>query len=227
MSQGVEIHTPGIQEHPPFILSESLLPITWCCKRPSLRWRHNGRDSVSYHQSHHRLLNCLFGCRSKKTSKLHVTGLCAGNSPGTGEFPAQMASNADIFSIWWCHHNSCASVLFRWPCWVAIVLTLFITSIQVSINTKSSNNFKPMPRHLFFLDQLQKKHQQSYYSFHWFLQLLKICQAMNIYIIDEQNLKCVKKNWALSVKFPSSECHKNSLMLGQNWFRLWLGAIRQ
>ena len=30
-----------------------------------------------------------------KTSKLRVTGLCAGNSPVTGEFPAQMASNAE------------------------------------------------------------------------------------------------------------------------------------
>ena len=27
-----------------------------------------------------------------------------GNSPGTGEFPAQMASNADNVSIWWRHH---------------------------------------------------------------------------------------------------------------------------
>ena len=43
--------------------------------------------------------------RSKKTSNLRVTGLCAGNSPGTGEFPAQMASNAETFSIWWRHHN--------------------------------------------------------------------------------------------------------------------------
>ena len=46
------------------------------------------------------LLNRLFGCRSKKTSKLRVTGLCAGNSPGTGEFPTQMASNAENVSIW-------------------------------------------------------------------------------------------------------------------------------
>ena len=29
---------------------------------------------------------------------------CAGNSPGTGEFPAQMASNAENTSIWWRHH---------------------------------------------------------------------------------------------------------------------------
>ena len=34
-----------------------------------------------------------------KTSKFCVTGLCAGNSPATGEFPAQMASNAENVSI--------------------------------------------------------------------------------------------------------------------------------
>ena len=42
--------------------------------------------------------------RSKKTSKLHVTGLCAGKSPVAGEFPAQMASYAENVSIWWRHH---------------------------------------------------------------------------------------------------------------------------
>ena len=67
------------------------------------QWRHNECDGVSNHQPHHRLLNCLFSCRSKKTSKLHITGLCAGNSPVTGEFPAQMASNAENASISWRH----------------------------------------------------------------------------------------------------------------------------
>ena len=70
----------------------------------SLRWRHNERDGVSHHQPHHWLLSCLFRRRSKKTSKLRVTGLCEGNSPVTGEFPAQRASNADHISIWWRHH---------------------------------------------------------------------------------------------------------------------------
>ena len=42
--------------------------------------------------------------KSKETSKLRVTGLCARNSPVTGEFPAQMASNAENVSIWWRHH---------------------------------------------------------------------------------------------------------------------------
>ena len=69
-----------------------------------LRWRHNGRDSVSNHQPHNCLLNRLFGCRSKKISKLRVTGLCVGISPGTGEIPAQMASYAEYVSIWWRHH---------------------------------------------------------------------------------------------------------------------------
>ena len=43
-------------------------------------------------------------CRSKKTSKLRVTGLCGGNSPVTSEFPAQKASNAKNISIWWRPH---------------------------------------------------------------------------------------------------------------------------
>ena len=71
----------------------------------TLLWRHNGRDGVSNHQPHDCLLNGLFMRRSKKTSKLRVTGLCAGNSPVAGEFPAQMSSNAENVSIWWRHHD--------------------------------------------------------------------------------------------------------------------------
>ena len=70
-----------------------------------LQWRHNGWNGVSNHQPYHCLLNRLFRRRSKKASKLRVTGLCARNSPMTGEFPAQMASNADNVSIWWRHHE--------------------------------------------------------------------------------------------------------------------------
>ena len=43
-------------------------------------------------------------CRSKKTPKLRVTGLCTGNSPVPGEFPVQRASNTENVSIWWRHH---------------------------------------------------------------------------------------------------------------------------
>ena len=74
------------------------------CIDVSLQWRQNGRNGVSNNQPHDCLLNRLFRRRSKKTSKLRVTGLCAGNSPVTGEFPAQMASNTENVSIWWRHH---------------------------------------------------------------------------------------------------------------------------
>ena len=73
----------------------------------ALQWRHNGLNGVSNHHPHHCLLSRLFGRRSKKTPKLRVTGLCAGNSPGTGEFPAQMASNTENVFIWWRRHDRC------------------------------------------------------------------------------------------------------------------------
>ena len=80
--------------------------------RGTLQWRHNGRDGVSDHQPHGCLLNHLFRRRSKKTPKLRVTDLCAGNSPVTGEFPAQRVSNAENVSIWWRHHDGTS--LFMW-----------------------------------------------------------------------------------------------------------------
>ena len=55
--------------------------------RSALHWRHNDHDGVSNHQPYVCLLNLLFGRRSKKTSKLRVTDLCAGNSPGPVNSP--------------------------------------------------------------------------------------------------------------------------------------------
>ena len=72
----------------------------------ALQWRNNARDGVSNHQPHDCLLDRLFRGRSKKTSKLRVTGLCEGNSPVTGEFPTQIASSAENVSIWWRHHGA-------------------------------------------------------------------------------------------------------------------------
>ena len=60
---------------------------------------HNEHDGVANHQPHDCLLNRLFRRRSKKLSKLRATGLCAGNSPVTGEFPTQRAINAEDVSI--------------------------------------------------------------------------------------------------------------------------------
>ena len=68
-----------------------------CESKTPLQWRYIGRDGVSNQQGRHCLLNRLFRRRSKTTSKLRVTGLCAGNIPVISEFPAQMASNAKTF----------------------------------------------------------------------------------------------------------------------------------
>ena len=106
----------------------------------SLQWRHNRRDGVSNLRPHHCLFNRLFGRTSKRTSKLRVTGLCAGNSPVTGEFPAQMASDGENVSIWWRHHvcfplhgNLFLRVLSRsqyWSMWMlGVVKQPYINSL--------------------------------------------------------------------------------------------------
>ena len=70
-----------------------------------IRMKSYERDGVSNHQPQNCLLNRLFRHRSQKKSKLRVIGLCAGNSPVTSEFAAQMASNAENISIWWRHYG--------------------------------------------------------------------------------------------------------------------------
>ena len=90
--------------------AENILPFVVS----TLQWRHNMRYGVSNHQPHICLLKRLFRRRSKKTSKLSITGLCEGNSPVTGEFPAQMASNMENVSIWWRHHDR----LTWWKPWI-------------------------------------------------------------------------------------------------------------
>ena len=72
----------------------------------TLQWRHDGRDSVSNHQLRHCLLNRL-------------------SSPVTGEFPAQMASNAENVPIWWRHHE-----LFLLLVWLVYQCTLVTPSVR-------------------------------------------------------------------------------------------------
>ena len=63
----------------------------------SLHWRHNDHDGASNHQPHGCLLNRLFGRISKKTSKLRVTCLCAGNSPGPVNSPHKGSVTRKMF----------------------------------------------------------------------------------------------------------------------------------
>ena len=119
-------------DHGIICLSQKHISIT-------LQWRHNGRDSVSNHQPPDCLHNRLLWCRSKKISKLCVTGLSAGNSPVAGEFPKQRASNAENVSIWWRHHELPVSMhpSLRWFRWFFQFINLspsWIRAIYEDIN---------------------------------------------------------------------------------------------
>ena len=59
----------------------------WCSFPNALQWRYNERDGGSNHQPHDCLLNSFSRRRSKKTSKLRVTGLCAGIHRGPMNYP--------------------------------------------------------------------------------------------------------------------------------------------
>ena len=86
----------------------------------TIQWHHNERDGVSKHRRLHCLLNCWLRRRSKKTSKLRVTGLCAVNSPVTGEFPEQKASNAendDVTMICAVMMETKIYIAFSWSIW--------------------------------------------------------------------------------------------------------------
>ena len=109
-------------------LARMLLPLP--ANNCALQWCYNERDGVSHHPHHDCLLNRLFRRRSKKTSKLRVTGLCEVNSPVTGEFPAQRASKAE--SVFHLMTSSCKPVMLKinnasntW------VLCLYLQSLRV------------------------------------------------------------------------------------------------
>ena len=102
MSLTVRISS-GISSANPALTHIFLWCIIPCCK--ALQWCHNGSYGVSNRQRLIRLLNCLFRRRSKKTSKLRVTGLCEVNPLVTGEFRSKKASNTENVSILWRHRG--------------------------------------------------------------------------------------------------------------------------
>ena len=65
----------------------------------SLWWRHNDHDNVSNHQPREGLLNRSFRRRSKKTSKVRVTGLCVWNSPGPVNSPQKGQLRGKCFHL--------------------------------------------------------------------------------------------------------------------------------
>ena len=103
-----------------WVLCQTVLPLTadgalWFLIRVHRPFQHNVRthfyyndvimDAMVFHITSLTIAySTIFRHRSKKTSKLCVTGLYEANSPVIGEFPAQLTSNAENISIWCRHH---------------------------------------------------------------------------------------------------------------------------
>ena len=128
----------------------SLLTMNWIgvtLLHCPLQWRHNDRNGVSHHQPYDCLLTRLF---RRHIKKLSVTGICKGNSPVTGEFPTQRASNAE--NVWWRHH----AMAHIWP--INGALVLYLTRkwpsggiyLHVEAGTHISPHFRPRSKFMQF-----------------------------------------------------------------------------
>ena len=94
----------------------------------SLRWRHNGCDSVSNHQPHDCLLNRLFRRRSEKTSKLrhHVVKIRKEIEMDPESFTATTPFTISIEYMWYM------------PGYYLIHVSLYISVLVYHIHMHSS-----------------------------------------------------------------------------------------
>ena len=130
------------------------------CARPSVasQWRHNKRHDVANRRRLDCLLNRLSRRRSKKMSKLCVTGLFEENPPVTGGFQSQKASNAKNVSIWWRHHIIAFDAgIIEWRCIFIYCVTYLLCNIltigtnkicNVTMMTSSNGNIFRVTGHL-------------------------------------------------------------------------------
>ena len=140
--------------NPRLVTPDTNFPLLWC---------HNKNNGISNHQPYDCLFIRRFRVRSKKTPTLRPTGLCAGNSPVTGEFPIQRASNAVNVSIWWRHHvenafwQSCCCSLFNEGSWTNFVTkpSLQFNGCMAKLRLTSVGNRK---------EQLSSSHHQAWYD---------------------------------------------------------------
>ena len=118
------------------------------CQAPgrTLQGGHNERDGISNHQRLDCLLNRLFRHRSKKTSKLSVTGLCEENSPVTSEFPAQRIINAENVPfddvIIYANLNRSPPTIYKRPLatlWLSFMVDYHICPVSVSLCPRGSD----------------------------------------------------------------------------------------
>ena len=125
--------TIAITELPNSVISLTVGRAIW---PKTLKWHHNERDRVSNRQPHDYLFDCSFRRSSKKTSNLRVTGLCAGNSPGTGEFPHKWPVTRKMFpfdDVIMNHRHQSSPCQWITALLVVVVVILFPTEYNNTI----------------------------------------------------------------------------------------------
>ena len=127
--------------------------------RPALQWRHNEHDCVSNHRRLEGLINRLLRRRSKKTTKLRITGLCEGNSPGAGEFLSQGDSDAEDVSIWWRHQVLLKSKVHQLAPYVVFLLNRLTGKTKISIPYELLGDGCIMPLFNWHLSTIFKERQ--------------------------------------------------------------------
>ena len=183
--------------------------------------------------------------RSKKTSKLCVTGLCVGNSPVTGEFPAQRASNAENVSIWWRHHDDkeftpvihnkrsllqamaprvilfTFEILNKWSIRLSILL-----SFQKSLSHETVYSLKKaLSNDAMSLGGVMESQLSVCCVLaltHW--PLGDKVATINVYFYTHFT---DLTPWAYTIELSACVCHPTSRMVWQRWIRYWLGAAMQ
>ena len=95
-----------------------------------LQWRYNGHDDVS---NQHCLDCSLFTqtfvqAQIKENTKAMRHRTLWGEFTGSGEFPSQMDSNAENFSIWWRHHANLVLTM-ECPLLLSVISFLYPTHI--------------------------------------------------------------------------------------------------
>ena len=141
----------------------------WVLASISLRWHHNDHDGVSNHQPHGCLLNRLLRRRSKKTSKLRVTGLCVGNSPGPVNSPHKGPVTRKMFPfddiIW----NTVVSHPVRPVCWTLLRKhTNYFASAAMVLILFSQITLASAPKSFIFVVTLNKMlNKQCSCRFQW------------------------------------------------------------
>ena len=76
---------------------DRMLPYSQLGASFALQWHHIERNGASNHRHLYCLLNSWSRRRSKKTLKIRVAGLCAGNSPVTVKISAQRTITRKMF----------------------------------------------------------------------------------------------------------------------------------